>query len=221
LSTDGQPLACAGRPLSRDNGFWEAGPASRATPRSTAAKGPKGRYDVAWGVSPRRAMGRQWDQGASPGRRLAARPASGLSPLAQVPPFQGFGWWGCTSWGLHPRLHRPAPFGGSLGKPPAPEPQRDGWFLPHPYPMPPNFTGRVAERAMLDRWLDAHPLLSLRALGGFGKSAVGRGWRKHPRTLGMPPGCGRIPPQPTKAAGPQGRHRAAAVLYALASSASR
>ncbi|MBI3448283.1 MAG: TIR domain-containing protein [Acidobacteria bacterium] len=74
----------------------------------------------------------------------------------------------------------------ALGKPPEPEPPqaplRDQWFLAHPYPMPPNFTGRVAERAMLDRWLDAdagHPLLSLRALGGFGKSALVWHWLTH------------------------------------------
>jgi hypothetical protein len=56
------------------------------------------------------------------------------------------------------------------------------WFLAHPYPMPPNYTGRVAERAMLTRWLDtdaAHPLLSLRALGGFGKSALAWHWLTH------------------------------------------
>ena len=48
------------------------------------------------------------------------------------------------------------------------EPQRDQWFLAHPYPMPPNFTGRRAERAMLSRWLSGTPrirILSLRALG--------------------------------------------------------
>ncbi len=74
----------------------------------------------------------------------------------------------------------------ALGKPPEPElpkePRRDQWFLAHPYPMPPNFTGRVAERAMLSRWLGddpAHPLLSLRALGGFGKSALVWHWLTH------------------------------------------
>jgi len=74
----------------------------------------------------------------------------------------------------------------ALGKRPEPEPpkepQRDRWYLAHPYPMPPNFTGRVAERAMLDRWLNAdgeHPLLSLRALGGFGKSALVWHWLTH------------------------------------------
>lgn len=74
----------------------------------------------------------------------------------------------------------------ALGKPPEPEPPKEptpkGWFLAHPYPMPPNFTGRVAERAMLTGWLDAdagHPLLVLRALGGFGKSALVWHWLMH------------------------------------------
>jgi len=63
-------------------------------------------------------------------------------------------------------------------KPPA-QPERDDWLLAHPYPMPPNFTGRLAERKMLTDWLDketAHPLLILRALGGFGKSALVWHW---------------------------------------------
>ncbi|MCX6027649.1 MAG: toll/interleukin-1 receptor domain-containing protein [Chloroflexi bacterium] len=74
----------------------------------------------------------------------------------------------------------------ALGKPPEPEPpkepDRDGWFLAYPYPMPPNFTGRVAEREMLSRWLSedaAHPILVLRALGGFGKSALAWHWLLH------------------------------------------
>ena len=74
----------------------------------------------------------------------------------------------------------------ALGKSPDPEPakvpQRDDWFLAHPYPMPPNFTGRVAERKMLSRWMDedaAHPMLVLRALGGFGKSALAWHWLTH------------------------------------------
>jgi len=71
----------------------------------------------------------------------------------------------------------------ALGKPPEPEPpkqpRRDGWFLAHHYLMPPNFTGRLTERAMLNRWLEtdaAHPLLVVRALGGFGKSALAWHW---------------------------------------------
>ncbi len=66
-------------------------------------------------------------------------------------------------------------------KPPQ-QPTREEWFLPHPYPMPPNFTGRAAEREMLRDWLarDAdHPLLVLRALGGFGKSALAWHWLMH------------------------------------------
>ncbi|MDH4137814.1 MAG: toll/interleukin-1 receptor domain-containing protein, partial [Anaerolineae bacterium] len=74
----------------------------------------------------------------------------------------------------------------ALGAPPvqeAPEePTRAEWCLAHPYPMPPNFTGRAAEREMLSRWLGTdtqHPLLVLRALGGFGKSALGWHWLLH------------------------------------------
>jgi tetratricopeptide (TPR) repeat protein len=74
----------------------------------------------------------------------------------------------------------------ALGAPPvqeAPEePTRAEWCLKHPYPMPPNFTGRAAEREMLSRWLGtdtAHPLLVLRALGGFGKSALNWHWLLH------------------------------------------
>lgn len=61
-------------------------------------------------------------------------------------------------------------------------PDHEDWFLPHPYLMPPNFTGRVSERGMLTGWLNsdaAHPLLSLRALGGFGKSALVWHWLLH------------------------------------------
>jgi tetratricopeptide (TPR) repeat protein len=74
----------------------------------------------------------------------------------------------------------------ALGAPPvqeAPEaPAREAWYLAHPYPMPPNFTGRAAERGMLSGWLGAdpdHPLLVIRALGGFGKSALGWHWLLH------------------------------------------
>lgn len=52
------------------------------------------------------------------------------------------------------------------------------WYLAHPYPMPPNFTGRVAEQQMLDAWLidNENRLFILRALGGFGKSALSWQW---------------------------------------------
>ncbi len=74
----------------------------------------------------------------------------------------------------------------ALGAPPKPEephePERDQWFLAHPYPMPPNFTGRIDERGRLNRWLnkdEKHPVLCLRALGGFGKSALAWHWLTH------------------------------------------
>src|SRR5215208_4589190 len=58
----------------------------------------------------------------------------------------------------------------------------DFWALKHPYPMPPNFTGRIAERALLTHWLkedSENHLLILRALGGFGKSALAWHWLTH------------------------------------------
>ncbi|MBK8822344.1 MAG: hypothetical protein IPN58_06945 [Anaerolineales bacterium] len=48
--------------------------------------------------------------------------------------------------------------------------------------MPPNFTGRVAERAMLTQWLNddsENRLFILRALGGSGKSALTWHWLTH------------------------------------------
>jgi tetratricopeptide (TPR) repeat protein len=58
-----------------------------------------------------------------------------------------------------------------------PEPV-ETWNLKHPYPMPPNFTGRAAEQKILDNWLadDKDRLFILRALGGFGKSALAWQW---------------------------------------------
>jgi SEFIR domain-containing protein len=52
------------------------------------------------------------------------------------------------------------------------------WHLAHPYPMPPNFTGRAIELKMLDDWLadNTNRLFILRALGGFGKSALAWQW---------------------------------------------
>lgn len=58
----------------------------------------------------------------------------------------------------------------------------DFWNLKHPYPMPPNFTGRMEERALLTQWLDGdseNRLFILRALGGFGKSALAWQWLTH------------------------------------------
>ena len=48
--------------------------------------------------------------------------------------------------------------------------------------MPPNFTGRIAERALLTYWLkedSENRLFILRALGGFGKSALSWHWLTH------------------------------------------
>ncbi len=59
---------------------------------------------------------------------------------------------------------------------------RADWHLVHPYGMPPNFTGRLAERNRLSDWLeqkDGPALLILRALGGFGKTALGWHWLSH------------------------------------------
>jgi tetratricopeptide (TPR) repeat protein len=88
-----------------------------------------------------------------------------------------------TAFGKGPELDSPG------------QPERPGWFLAHPYAMPPNFTGRVDERCVLSGWLHggaqnaaisdwlngdpAHPMLVLRALGGFGKSALAWQWLNH------------------------------------------
>jgi len=67
----------------------------------------------------------------------------------------------------------------SLIETPKPEiASRDTWNLAHPYPMPPNFTGRAVELKMLDDWLadNKDRLFILRALGGFGKSALAWQW---------------------------------------------
>src|SRR6266496_4461655 len=56
------------------------------------------------------------------------------------------------------------------------------WNLKHFYVMPPNFTGRVEERKMLTDWLNKdneNRLFILRALGGFGKSALSWHWLTH------------------------------------------
>jgi tetratricopeptide (TPR) repeat protein len=73
-----------------------------------------------------------------------------------------------------------AALGASTRKEPA-TPTRADWDLVHPYGMPPNFTGRLAERKMLSDWLEGEgpALLVLRALGGFGKSALVWYWLLH------------------------------------------
>jgi len=48
----------------------------------------------------------------------------------------------------------------------------------HPYPMQPNFTGRVAERQALTQWFlgSGQPLCGVIAIGGMGKSALTWAW---------------------------------------------
>ena len=55
---------------------------------------------------------------------------------------------------------------------------RTGWFFGHRYGDLDSFTGRAAEIDMLNAWLsnDKDNLLMLRALGGFGKSALVWTW---------------------------------------------
>ena len=63
-----------------------------------------------------------------------------------------------------------------LGKP---EPTPHFWRLVHPYARLPHFTGREDERRVLRYWLNedtTHPVFVLRALGGFGKSALTWHW---------------------------------------------
>jgi tetratricopeptide (TPR) repeat protein len=57
----------------------------------------------------------------------------------------------------------------------------DRWLLAHPYADLPDFTGRAAELADLDAWLAAQApaVLVVRALGGFGKSALTWHWLHH------------------------------------------
>ncbi len=51
-------------------------------------------------------------------------------------------------------------------------------FIAHPYPLPPNFTGRQAEKAMLSNWLHnaREPVCVLEAIGGMGKTALSWVW---------------------------------------------
>ncbi len=51
-------------------------------------------------------------------------------------------------------------------------------YLAHPYALQENFTGRKQEREMLIDWLkrEPHPMLSLIAIGGMGKTALAWYW---------------------------------------------
>jgi tetratricopeptide (TPR) repeat protein len=56
--------------------------------------------------------------------------------------------------------------------------EEPGWHLKHRYALTGNFTGREAEQETLTEWLNEkdEPLFILRALGGFGKSALTWHW---------------------------------------------
>jgi len=68
--------------------------------------------------------------------------------------------------------------------PPQPDPQPRTIPLPplphfaHPYPLQKHFTGRLAYRKLLTKWLtgDDCPIFSLTAIGGTGKSALAWAW---------------------------------------------
>jgi len=72
--------------------------------------------------------------------------------------------------------------------------------LVHPYPLQPNFTGRVSERKMLAQWLAGNqPVLALTAIGGMGKSALAWVWVQRD-VLGFPlPGSSPEPPETANA----------------------
>ena len=70
-------------------------------------------------------------------------------------------------------------------------PEAPEWLAPdlaHPYPLQPNFTGRIAEREWLTEWFtaDSHPVCVVEAIGGMGKSALAWFWL-HADVLGKPP----------------------------------
>ncbi len=67
-------------------------------------------------------------------------------------------------------------------------PERLAPDLVHPYPLQPNFTGRIAERGWLTEWFTAgsRPVCVVEAIGGMGKSALAWFWL-HADVLGAPP----------------------------------
>jgi tetratricopeptide (TPR) repeat protein len=76
-------------------------------------------------------------------------------------------------------VKQPAPASTPVDPPAASEPSRGDWLTVQSYGLSSHFTGRAKEREMLTEWLSddkTHPLLSLRALGGFGKSALAWYW---------------------------------------------
>ena len=78
--------------------------------------------------------------------------------------------------------------------------------LVHPYPLQPNFTGRIAERKWLTEWFtaDSHPVCVVEAIGGMGKSALAWFWL-HADVLGKPP-AGYSERDSENLRVPEGRH---------------
>ncbi len=70
---------------------------------------------------------------------------------------------------------------GEFNKYPIPGIKKSHIFIPHPYPIQEKFTGRIAMRTKLTKWLtlDKHPVFIIRAIGGMGKSALSWIWFKH------------------------------------------
>ena len=78
--------------------------------------------------------------------------------------------------------------------------------LVHPYPLQPNFTGRIAEREWLTEWFtaDPRPVCVVEAIGGMGKSALAWFWL-HADVLGTPP-AGYSKADPENLRVPEERH---------------
>ena len=97
---------------------------------------------------------------------------------------------------LSGQLEKPEPGETDLRTPVPPQP-----YFVHPYPLQPNFTGRVRERTMLTEWLtkDDRPVLALVAFGGMGKSALTWAWLQRD-LLGLPlPGAADDTPEAAEA----------------------
>lgn len=64
---------------------------------------------------------------------------------------------------------------------PSREVDRDEPYIPHPYPLESNFTGRLYERGVLSAWLGEpnRPCFVVSAIGGMGKSALTWHWLQH------------------------------------------
>src|ERR1022692_1482955 len=84
-----------------------------------------------------------------------------------------------TQIALSVRTDAPSQPAAFLPLPPQP-------YFAHPYPLQPNFTGRLKERRMLTEWLTSGTnVLSIAAIGGMGKSALTWAWLQRD-VLGLP-----------------------------------